>query len=116
MRRLILLHVNRLTALKQILLTLPAVHPHNHVSAYPESPSSPSSSSPSPSADPDAMDTDPNDNSNANKKDSESPCDGTEKSVLRAWALATAYLAWEAQPDISPVKLAQILAPLLDQV
>ncbi|KAF8308476.1 hypothetical protein DL93DRAFT_2086805 [Clavulina sp. PMI_390] len=43
-------------------------------------------------------------------------CDGTEASVLRAWALATAYLAWEARPDMSSVKLAQVLAPLLDSV
>lgn len=76
LRRLIHLHVDRVDALKRILLTLPARH----------------------------------------SRDSLTPCDGTESSVFRAWALATAYLAWEAQPDLSTVKLAQILAPLLDHV
>ncbi len=44
------------------------------------------------------------------------PCDGTDQRVQRAWALATAYLAWEARPDMPSVEIAKSLAPLLDHV
>ncbi|KAF8302598.1 hypothetical protein DL93DRAFT_2145375 [Clavulina sp. PMI_390] len=76
LRRLVHLHHNRLEALKNILLTLPAWHARSNPVA----------------------------------------CNDTEANVLRAWALVTAYLAWEARPDMSTVELAQVLAPLLDSV
>lgn len=44
------------------------------------------------------------------------PCDGTEGKVLRAWAFATAYLAWEARADLPSFVIAQALAPLVDHV
>ena len=44
------------------------------------------------------------------------PCDGTDQKVRRAWALATAYLVWEARPIMPSVEIAQSLAPLLDHV
>ncbi|KAF8315140.1 hypothetical protein DL93DRAFT_2057543 [Clavulina sp. PMI_390] len=43
-------------------------------------------------------------------------CDDTEANAYQVWALAMAYLAWEARPDMSSVELAQVLVPLMDSV
>jgi hypothetical protein len=43
-------------------------------------------------------------------------CAGTEQRVLRAWAFATAYLAWESRPDLPSIVIAQALTPLLDHM
>ncbi|KAF9516872.1 hypothetical protein BS47DRAFT_1291759 [Hydnum rufescens UP504] len=76
LHRLICLHLNRMEALKRILLVPPQGHP----------------------------------------PPASRPCDGTDQKVRRAWALATAYLAWEARPIMPSIEIAQSLAPLLDHV
>ncbi|KAG1833074.1 hypothetical protein EV424DRAFT_1015241 [Suillus variegatus] len=44
-------------------------------------------------------------------------CDFTEqKRLTRAWALASAYLAWDARPDLSTNAIESALAPLGDQL
>lgn len=44
-------------------------------------------------------------------------CDFTEqKRLTRAWALASAYLAWDARPDLSTNAIESALAPLGDQI
>lgn len=44
-------------------------------------------------------------------------CDFTEqKKLTRAWALASAYLAWDARPDLSTNTMESALAPLGDQL
>ncbi|KAJ3887028.1 hypothetical protein GG344DRAFT_81138 [Lentinula edodes] len=68
LRRLFFLHMGRLDALKQLLLSPPNSHP--------------------PTAD-------------CNAKD-----------LTRAWALASAYLAWDSRPDLSTNLLGSTLIPL----
>lgn len=42
-----------------------------------------------------------------------SSCDSTDqKKLTRAWALASAYLAWDARPDLSTASIEAALAPL----
>ncbi|KAL4075909.1 hypothetical protein V8B97DRAFT_112667 [Scleroderma yunnanense] len=44
-------------------------------------------------------------------------CDFTEqKKLTRAWALASAYLAWDARPDLSTNTMESALAPLGEQL
>ena len=44
-------------------------------------------------------------------------CDFTEqKAVTRAWSLATAYLTWEARPDLSASTIEATLHPLADHL
>ncbi|KAI9574608.1 hypothetical protein HD554DRAFT_2201596 [Boletus coccyginus] len=44
-------------------------------------------------------------------------CDYSEqKKLTRAWALASAYLAWDARPDLSTTTMESALAPLGDQL
>ncbi|OSC98964.1 hypothetical protein PYCCODRAFT_1447108 [Trametes coccinea BRFM310] len=44
-------------------------------------------------------------------------CDFTEqKKLTRAWALASAYLAWDAQPDLSTSAMESALLPLADHL
>jgi len=44
-------------------------------------------------------------------------CDFLEqKKVTRAWALATAYLAWDARPDLSGSVMESALCPLVDHL
>lgn len=44
-------------------------------------------------------------------------CDFTEqKKLTRAWALASAYLAWDARPDLSTSAIESALAPLGEQL
>ncbi|KAL1691732.1 hypothetical protein GGG16DRAFT_112865 [Schizophyllum commune] len=44
-------------------------------------------------------------------------CDFTEqKKLVRAWALATAYLAWEARPDLSTSTIESSLNPLAEHL
>lgn len=44
-------------------------------------------------------------------------CDFTEqKKLTRAWALATAYLAWDARPDLSASSMESALCPLADHL
>ncbi|TRM68077.1 hypothetical protein BD626DRAFT_110649 [Schizophyllum amplum] len=44
-------------------------------------------------------------------------CDFTEqKKLVRAWALATAYLAWEARPDLSTSVIESSLNPLAEHL
>ncbi|KDQ15413.1 hypothetical protein BOTBODRAFT_31738 [Botryobasidium botryosum FD-172 SS1] len=44
-------------------------------------------------------------------------CDFTEqKKLTRAWALATAYLAWDGRPDASPASLSASLTPLVEHL
>ncbi|EJU06599.1 hypothetical protein DACRYDRAFT_97975 [Dacryopinax primogenitus] len=48
---------------------------------------------------------------------SASDCDvSDQKRITRAWALATAYLAWGARPDMSVVELREVLEPLKTKV
>jgi len=44
-------------------------------------------------------------------------CDFTEqKKLTRAWALASAYLAWDARPDLSTSSIESALGPLRDRL
>ncbi|KAI0824746.1 hypothetical protein BC628DRAFT_1518339 [Trametes gibbosa] len=44
-------------------------------------------------------------------------CDFTEqKKLTRAWALASAYLAWDARPDLSTSAMESALCPLADHL
>lgn len=44
-------------------------------------------------------------------------CDFTDqKKLTRAWALATAYLAWDARPDLSASSMESALCPLVDHL
>ncbi|KZT29313.1 hypothetical protein NEOLEDRAFT_1175022 [Neolentinus lepideus HHB14362 ss-1] len=44
-------------------------------------------------------------------------CDsGEQKKLTRAWALAAAYLAWDARPDLSTTTIEVALSPLGDQL
>ncbi|KAF9263464.1 hypothetical protein L218DRAFT_864956 [Marasmius fiardii PR-910] len=44
-------------------------------------------------------------------------CDfADQKTLTRAWALASAYLAWDARPDLSPSFLESALRPLVDHL
>ncbi|KAG7097019.1 hypothetical protein E1B28_004412 [Marasmius oreades] len=46
-----------------------------------------------------------------------SHCDFTDqKTLTRAWALASAYLAWDARPDLSPSFLESALRPLAEHL
>lgn len=44
-------------------------------------------------------------------------CDFTEqKAVTRAWSLASAYLTWDARPDMSPSAIERVLLPLTEHL
>lgn len=51
------------------------------------------------------------------RHDNTKDCDSTEQEkLMRAWALATAYLAWDGRPDTSSISLSSTFTPLIDHL